>query len=74
MYLCLAADTKQHGHVGEHADNDEGNRGNALCVQHVWIVPAMGVTQDVALLSTVTTIRRQQASKYTKKLIFFLNY
>lgn len=63
----MAAGTKQHGHVSEHADNDEGNRGNALCVQHVWIVPAIGVTKDVACLSAVTTVKRQLINKYKSK-------
>lgn len=58
-YLWVAAGTEQHGHVGEHADYGKGNRGNALCVQHVWIVPTPGVAKDVSWLSAVTPIGRQ---------------
>lgn len=54
----MAAGTKQHGHVSEHADNGEGNRGHALCVQHVRIVSTTGITKDVACLSAVTPFRR----------------
>lgn len=31
-YLWMAAVTEQHGHVSEHAENSEGNRGNVFCV------------------------------------------
>lgn len=63
----MAAGTEQHGHMSEHADNGEGNGGNALCVQHVWIVPAIGVAEDVACLSAVTSVRRQLINKYKIK-------
>jgi len=58
-YLYVAAGTEQHCHVSEHPDNGEGNRGHALCVHHVWIVPACWVTKDVASLSAVTPGRRK---------------
>lgn len=60
----MAAYTEQHSHVSEHADGGEGNRGNALCVQHVWIIPAIGVAEDVACLSAVTSVRRQLINQY----------
>lgn len=58
-YLWLAAGTKQHGHVSEHANDGERNGRNALGVQHVWIVSTSGVTEDVACLSAVTSVSRQ---------------
>lgn len=63
----MAACTEQHSHVCKHADNGEGNRGKALCVQHVWIIPATGVAKDVASLSAVTSVKRQFINKYKLK-------
>ncbi len=62
-YLLMAAGTEQHGHMSEHADNGEGNRRNALGVQHVRIVPPTGIAEDVASLSAVTSVRRQLINK-----------
>lgn len=57
QYLWAAVGTQEHGHVIEHAGHGEGNRGHALGVQHVWIVPASVVTEDVTCLSAVTSVR-----------------
>lgn len=57
-YLCVFAAPKQHGHVCEEADQVEGHRGHVLGVQHVWIVPASRVAQDVAGLGAVTSALR----------------
>lgn len=56
-YLQVVVGTEQHGHVSEHADDGEGHRGHALGVQHVWIVPATGVPEDVTCLSAVTPVK-----------------
>lgn len=67
----MAACTQKHSHVCKHADNGEGNRGKALCVHHVWIIPAPGITKDVASLSAVTSVKRQLINKLNfKKTIY----
>lgn len=55
----MAPCTEQHGHMSKHADCGERNWGNALCVQHVRIVPAIWVPEDVSCLCAVASIRRQ---------------
>lgn len=62
-YLWMAAGTEQHGHVSEHANNSKRNRGDTLCVEHVRIVPATGVTEYMACLSPVTMSVRQAMHK-----------
>lgn len=57
--------TEEHGHVCKHADCGEGNRGNALCVQHVCIVPSIWVSKDVSCLCAVASVRRQQRRCYS---------
>lgn len=63
-YLGVALCTKQHGHVSEHAHRVEGNGGNALCVQHVCIVPAVWVSKDVPCLRAVASVGRQHRHCY----------
>lgn len=53
----VAPSTEQQSHVGQHADDSKGNRGEALGVQHVCIVPAFGVSEDMACLSAVASVR-----------------
>lgn len=64
----MAACTEQHGHVCEHADSGKRNWGTVLCVQHVRIIPATGVAEDVASLSAVTSVRRGLIDIYLNKL------
>lgn len=63
-YLLVFDYTKQHGHVCEHPDNDEGNMGNTLRVQHVWIVSAHGVAKDVARQRTSATAKGKSILGY----------
>lgn len=53
----VAPGAEQQSHVSQHADESKGNRGEALGVLHVCIVPAVGVSEDMACLSAVTSVR-----------------
>lgn len=63
-YLPVAPCTEQHGHMSKHADCGERDWGNALCVQHVRIVPAIWVPEDVSCLCVVASVRRQSRNHY----------
>lgn len=58
-YLRVVLCTEQHGHVSKHAHCGEGNKGNALCVQHVCIAPAIWVSKDVSRLCAVASAQKQ---------------
>lgn len=64
----MAPCTEQHGHMSKHADCAERNWGNALCVQHVCIVPAIWVPEDVSRLCAVASVRRQSRNNYKLNL------
>lgn len=53
----MAPGAEQQGHVRQHADDSKRNGGDALGVQHVWIVPAFRISEDVAFLRAVTSVR-----------------
>lgn len=64
----MAPCTEQHGHMSKHADCGEGKCGNALCVQHVRIVPAIWVPEDVSCLCVVASVRSQCRNNYKLNL------